>query len=236
MMDRALKERIIGAAVLVLVVVLVVPVFLDGPPDDSVEMRSASEVPLPGQSEPGTKAPWFSTVTEPSLCPRLMRSSRIETDGCGLEPARPVPQPVVRDQPSSRRPGAGACRQRRSRGSARRQASAAEKPEDGTRRDRSLQPPACGPCNWAVSAIADNAERQAAANCAKQGHAAFLSEVSDGTRRHPASRPHRAAEGPGEQPTAVAVAASQAAGLRGQGPAASLAGRPVSCYGVSRLC
>ena len=34
MMDRALKERIIGAAILVLVVVLVVPVFLDGPSGD----------------------------------------------------------------------------------------------------------------------------------------------------------------------------------------------------------
>lgn len=49
MMDRALKERIIGAAVLVLVVVLVVPVFLDGPPQ-SDEMVSRP-VPLPGQAE-----------------------------------------------------------------------------------------------------------------------------------------------------------------------------------------
>ena len=32
MMERALKERIIGAVVLVIFVVLVVPVFLDGPP------------------------------------------------------------------------------------------------------------------------------------------------------------------------------------------------------------
>ena len=49
MMERALKERIIGAAVLVLVVVLVVPVFLDGTPggDEIVSER----VPLPGQAE-----------------------------------------------------------------------------------------------------------------------------------------------------------------------------------------
>ncbi len=52
-MDRALKERIIGAVVLVIFVVLVVPVFLDGPegPAD-VETRS---VPLPGQSDQPTK-------------------------------------------------------------------------------------------------------------------------------------------------------------------------------------
>ena len=48
-MERALKERIIGAAVLVAVVVLIVPVFLDGPPGEN-EVVSTS-VPLPGQSE-----------------------------------------------------------------------------------------------------------------------------------------------------------------------------------------
>jgi DedD protein len=53
MMDRALKERIIGAAVLVLVVILVVPVFLDGSPGDG-EIVS-ERVPLPGQSEQETK-------------------------------------------------------------------------------------------------------------------------------------------------------------------------------------
>lgn len=47
-MDRALKERIIGAAVLVVFAVLVVPVFLDGPSDDA-EMISES-VTLPGQN------------------------------------------------------------------------------------------------------------------------------------------------------------------------------------------
>jgi DedD protein len=47
-MDRALKERIIGAIVLVLFVVLVVPVFLDGP-SNSGEVIS-EHVPLPGQS------------------------------------------------------------------------------------------------------------------------------------------------------------------------------------------
>jgi len=48
-MERALKERIIGAAVLVLVVVLVVPVFLDGRPGGG-EIIS-ERVPLPGQAE-----------------------------------------------------------------------------------------------------------------------------------------------------------------------------------------
>lgn len=46
--DRALKERIIGAAVLVVFAVLVVPVFLDGP---DAEQETVSEaVTLPGQN------------------------------------------------------------------------------------------------------------------------------------------------------------------------------------------
>ncbi len=52
-MDRALKERIIGATVLVVFAVLVVPVFLDGPSTDS-EISSES-VTLPGQSEQRTR-------------------------------------------------------------------------------------------------------------------------------------------------------------------------------------
>ena len=47
-MDRALKERIIGAIVLVLFVVLVVPVFLDGPSNSGEVINE--HVPLPGQS------------------------------------------------------------------------------------------------------------------------------------------------------------------------------------------
>ena len=46
--DRALKERIIGAVVLVFVAVLVVPIFLDGPPDDRETISTS--VTLPGQS------------------------------------------------------------------------------------------------------------------------------------------------------------------------------------------
>ncbi|MGI9261448.1 MAG: SPOR domain-containing protein, partial [Woeseiaceae bacterium] len=46
--DRALKERIIGAVVLVFVAVLVVPIFLDGPPDEQETVSTS--VTLPGQS------------------------------------------------------------------------------------------------------------------------------------------------------------------------------------------
>ncbi len=52
-MERALKERIVGAIVLVTVIVLVVPVFLDGPPDDGEVI--SERVPLPGQEEQTTQ-------------------------------------------------------------------------------------------------------------------------------------------------------------------------------------
>ncbi len=48
-MDRTLKERIIGAIVLVVFVVLVVPIFLDGPPGEGEIVTET--VKLPGQSE-----------------------------------------------------------------------------------------------------------------------------------------------------------------------------------------
>ena len=89
MMDRALKERIIGAAVLVVVVVLVVPVFLDGPPgaDEVVSER----VPLPGQSDQESK----TVILE------LDRSEPVPSNGANQpaavqpeEKATPTPAPA----------------------------------------------------------------------------------------------------------------------------------------------
>ncbi|MBT8086253.1 MAG: hypothetical protein HKN35_03020 [Woeseia sp.] len=47
-MDRALKERIVGAAILAVFIVLVVPVFLDGPAEESPVVSES--VSLPGQN------------------------------------------------------------------------------------------------------------------------------------------------------------------------------------------
>ena len=48
-MDRALQERVIGAIVLVVVAVLIVPVFLDGPSTDTEIISEV--VTLPGQND-----------------------------------------------------------------------------------------------------------------------------------------------------------------------------------------
>lgn len=93
-MDRALKERIIGAAVLVVFVVLVVPVFLDGPPEMGEVV--SERVPLPGQA-----------TSEDSRTVVLERD-RKEPVPASAEQAAPErrqqttrqPQPVVAAQPS----------------------------------------------------------------------------------------------------------------------------------------
>ena len=51
--DRAVKERVIGAIVLVVFVVLVVPVFLDGQTDGPAVI--SENVTLPGQNESDTQ-------------------------------------------------------------------------------------------------------------------------------------------------------------------------------------
>jgi DedD protein len=81
-MDRALKERVIGAIVLVVVAVLVVPVFLDGPSGDSDVVSSI--VTLPGQSE---QASMTQTVV-------LNRDRKEPVPTSAPVPAETKPRPV----------------------------------------------------------------------------------------------------------------------------------------------
>ena len=178
MMDRALKERIIGAAVLVLVVVLVVPVFLDGPSGDS-EMRS-ERVPLPGQAEQETK----TVVLDRD------RTEPVPSNGAATQPAtQPQPvasQPAPEPQPAAQEPEAAA--------------DAPARAEDAP------DPEASATGMWAVQlgsfSNQENAERLAA-ELRKEGHAAFLSQVSTS-----AGQRHRVRIGPQKDRAAAdAVAA-----------------------------
>lgn len=82
MMDRALKERIVGAVILVLFVVLVVPVFLDGPPgDDEIVSK---RVPLPGQAEQKVQTMVLDRDrTDP--VPAAARNEPVETEQVVIE-------------------------------------------------------------------------------------------------------------------------------------------------------
>jgi len=186
MMERALKERIIGAAVLVLVVVLVVPVFLDGPPGEG-EIVS-ERVPLPGQSDQENKTVVLDRDrTEPVPASQLAESTakpqpivtQPEASPAEATPAEatPAPEPVVEEPP-------------------------ADEEEQG-------EPAATSSSTgmWAVQlgsfANQENAEALAA-KLRAQGHAAFLSQVMTGDGQR-----HRVRIGPQkDRASAEAVAAS----------------------------
>ena len=153
-MDRALKERIIGAAVLVLVVVLVVPVFLDGPPESN-EMVSRP-VPLPGQAEQQSQ----TVVLERD------RDEPVPASAAVQDAPRPQPQP----------------QQQASIAQAPVPAEVQESVQQSTVEAASAAAPNVSATGmWAVQLGSfgnkENAERLAA-ELRKQGFAAFLSNVT----------------------------------------------------------
>jgi DedD protein len=189
MMERALKERIIGAAILVLVVVLVVPVFLDGTPggDEIVSER----VPLPGQAEQKSQ----TVVLERD------RKDPVPV-ATGSAPAQeqkrePPPKPLVRQaEPESVKPD--------------------PEPEPAQPAAEKSAANASSTGMWAVQLGSfsgqENAERLAA-DLRKQGFAAFLSQLSTSS-----GQLHRVRIGPQkDRESAEAMAARlQKAGQKGQ--------------------
>ena len=199
-MDRALKERIIGAAVLVVFVVLVVPVFLDGPPPGG-EIVS-ERVPLPGQSaESETRTvvlerdrdepvPVPAPVVEPQARPQQQSGpeSQPGPESRPVSEARAEPRPEPETEPEPAKPAA--------------QEAAPES--------------ASATGMWAVQLGSfgnqQNAERLAA-DLRKQGFAAFLSQLSTDS-----GQLHRVRIGPQkDRESAEAMAARLAkAGHKGQ--------------------
>lgn len=99
MMERALKERIIGAIVLVIFVVLVVPIFLDGPPEDG-EIVS-ERVLLPGQKDQNNK----TVVLERGRSEPIPVASEPESDAekpeqspAEAEVTQPTPEPIPQQE------------------------------------------------------------------------------------------------------------------------------------------
>jgi DedD protein len=90
MMERALKERIIGAVVLVVFAVLVVPIFLDGPPGE--EEIVTERVLLPGQDETRTQ----TVVLDRDRTEPVPAGTSNETPAAVVEePSEAVAQPVA---------------------------------------------------------------------------------------------------------------------------------------------
>jgi len=166
-MERALKERIIGAVVLVVFVVLVVPVFLDGPPDDGEVITE--RVLLPGQEDQKTQTVVLERDrTEPVPVPSTPQDDAVAA-------AEPQPQPEAQAEASAE---ASAEQEtiRRPEPSRLPPKPVAEPVKD-TPKD---EPAASGTGMWAVQlgsfSSKENAERLAA-DLRKEGYAAFLSQL-----------------------------------------------------------
>jgi DedD protein len=158
MMDRALKERIIGAAVLVLVVVLVVPVFLDGPSNDGKVVNE--RVPLPGQSDQEIK----TIVLDRDRSNPVPANGGAEAVPAAVEPKQTVAEPEPQVEVPEEKPQPVAAK---------------PEPEQSPTQTPASAPSATG--MWAVQLGSfgnkENAERLAA-DLRKQGFAAFLSQLT----------------------------------------------------------
>ena len=186
-MDRALKERIIGAAVLVLVMVLVVPVFLDGPGDDG-EMRTERE-PLPGQSGQESR----TVVLDRDRTEPVPSNRATESAAPAANPAPSKVEPEIRQPETEPEPEPESDPQ-------------PEPVEKPTQTEAAPEPAASATGMWAVQlgsfSNQENADRLAA-ELRKDGHAAFLSQVSTS-----AGQRHRVRIGPQkDRESADAVAA-----------------------------
>lgn len=154
-MDKALKERIIGAAVLVVFAILVVPVFLDGP-DGGAEMVTES-VTLPGQNDQERKQQTI-VLDRDRKEPVPAAATPVQTSVAQETPAPEKEKPTVKVQPE--------------------QAAPAKTPVETPDKAAVVTESATG--MWAVQlgsfSSQENAERLAA-DLRKQGYAAFLSQL-----------------------------------------------------------
>jgi len=197
MMERALKERIIGAAVLVVFVVLVVPIFLDGPPE-SGEIVS-ERVLLPGQEGQDIKTVVLERErSEPVPSANNVASTDDAKEAVVEEPAISLPIPVPAAAEEKRVP------------------AQIEQPSLREPAPATSGPAASSTGMWAVQlgsfSNKENAERLAA-DLRKQGYAAFLSQLNTGQ-----GALHRVRIGPQkDRESAEAMAARLAkAGHKGQ--------------------
>jgi DedD protein len=202
-MERALKERIIGAAVLVALAVVVVPVFLDGPPAGGEVL--SERVPLPGQDEQASQTIVLErNRSEP--VPTQAASAPVQESPAPVEVEPTVP---VQEPASTRKPEAAA----------RDSEPAAATPSEGNRKVPPVASDAASASPTGMFAVQlgsfsskENAEKLAA-ELRRQGFAAFLSQLDTAS-----AQLHRVRIGPQkDRQAAEAMAARLAkAGHQGQ--------------------
>ncbi len=202
-MDRALKERIVGAIVLVLFAVLVVPVFLDGPSQEPATVQE--RISLPGQSSESAQnktivlnrdrnEPVPVAQPVPQAASPSADTSALATAGESLENSPVVSNTKPAEQAAVDLPSVDE--------------SAGPTPGEAESRASAAQPDVASSSGmWAVQlgsfSNEDNA-RRLAAKLRADGYAAFLSRHTAG-----GSALHRVRIGPQkDRQSAEAVAAS----------------------------
>ena len=191
-MDRSLKERLIGAVALVAIAVLVVPVFLDGPSNETAVVSES--VTLPGQNEQTRKRQTIvlerdreQPVPVPagqtsSATPAAASNPVAETEAPDKDPPPKVapaeatnPEPVAAARESAPPPQETQERQV----APERTASASDARAAAKSGTPAIASPESATGMWAVQlgsfSSQENAERLAA-ELRKNGYAAFLSQ------------------------------------------------------------
>jgi len=195
--DKALRERITGAIVLVVFAVLVVPIFLDGPSSEGEIVSEA--VTLPGQNNQDRKQQTIVLDRDRSQPVPASRTQVVPQSS----PQKSVPPPAGKETEVS------APQQ-----SAPASAPAAEVVAAAESPDKAAKTSATG--MWAVQlgsfSAQENAERLAS-TLREQGYAAFLSQVQNDS-----GQLHRVRIGPQkDRESAEAIAAQLAkSGHNGQ--------------------
>lgn len=203
-MDQQLKERLVGAGVLVLVGILVIPLLLDGPPpdrpvevglelstDDGDQRSHTIRLDVPAR-RPATPA--SGTITRvPEQAEPAETQRRPKSDAKTEKPAQPAAQPAA--QPEEKLPVESASPKTQS------------KPAD----DRSTQTPPSLDGGWAVQvgSFSNKANATRLADSLRdKGFDVFVSQTGDGS-----AVMHRVRVGPvQDKPTAQALADSLAKG------------------------
>ena len=98
-MDKALKQRLVGASVLVALAVIVLPMLLGGRPDGTAEVRKIELPPQPSELDFETRR--YPIGAQPGSEPAGSLEETVET----LPAPRPLPQ-VTPSEPQTAEPGA----------------------------------------------------------------------------------------------------------------------------------
>ncbi|WP_405224011.1 SPOR domain-containing protein [Lentisalinibacter sediminis] len=227
-MDRSTKERLTGAIVLVAVAWLVIPVFLDGPEEETGTVRQS--VDLPGQEGQPTRTrrivldPRPETargeeagekITDPPPATRRLPAPASGSATTAAREETAESEPAGTAQQTTPEPAAQAAREPEPEPEA--EPESEPEPEPGTAAAPAQQPsPAATESLWAVQLGSFSSEENAeglATDLRDQGFPAFLSRVQSGGRTL-----HRVRVGPqGSRDEAEKVAAALAkAGQNGQ--------------------